>query len=726
LNTLNPTPHVPGPPHDPTFWLLDARAGWHDAILDNVEVSFADQFLTLAQVPGSGRSLSEASGAFGGLTLPSNVARGPDGSTFLLDQQTAVLKRFDPCECKFEIVPRLGGAGKGPWQLSNPNGLGICGGNIFICDTGNHRLSVFALRGFVLRAHWAPPATAGLINEWEPFAVGFDGRGRVFVTDPANGCIHRFHPSGRWETSLAGFGRLTHLAIDCRDHLYVLDDTNPAVARVVDVEGRDLGVISRVDQLVSLFPRLSFPVDAEGNLHLGEHCAVPGSEGVFDLTGSPRSAPPLSGPAYHTSGTFLSRALDSKLYRCQWHRLILRGKIPAGSRVLVETYTAEADESIVQIQNLPDELWETKQHAGSINAGEWDCLVRNGGGRFLWLRLRFTSRGVATPVIESVRVEFPRISPRRFLPAVFGGDPVSADFTDRFLSVFDTILRSVESQVDQQGRLFDPLSAPASQPDRARLDFLTWLGTWIGFTADRHWPEPKRRKLLQQATRLYPLRGTREGLWRQLLLLLDLNAEQLCCRDDRPQNRCTPLPSNCARVEQQSCAWQPPPLILEHFQLRRWLFLGTGRLGDQAIVWGKRIANRSQLDNEARVGHTELKTTQDPYRDPFHYYAYKFTVFVPARYQKSDELRKALENLLRAERPAYTRHYVEFVAPRFRIGVQSMIGLDSVVGCYPQGVTLDQSTLGGASILSAPPYKQGRPSFEVGDQSRIGSTTQLE
>jgi phage tail-like protein len=394
---------------------------------------------------------------------------------------------------------------------------------------------------------------------------------------------------------------------------------------------------------------------------------------------------------------------------------------------MVETYTAEAEESTTQIDNLPPELWETQQSVRQIAHGEWDCLVRNSGGRFLWLRLGFTSKGAVTPVIESVRVEFPRISPRRFLPAVFGGDPVSSDFTDRFLSVFDTILRSVERQVDQQARLFDPLSAPAGQTNTARVDFLTWLGTWIGITVDRHWPESKRRKLIKEATRLYHLRGTREGLWRQLLLLLDLDAERLCCCvDDRPRSGCRPAPLNCEPVEKKPCKWQPPPLILEHFQLRRWMFLGAGRLGDQAVLWGERIVNRSQLDNEAEVGRTELLTTQDPYRDPFHYYAHKFTVFVPACYQKSERHRKALENLLRAEQPAHTRHYVEFVAPRFRIGVQSMIGLDSVVGRYPEGVTLNQSALGSASILSAPLHKQGGPALEIGDRSRIGSTAQLE
>jgi phage tail-like protein len=727
MNPSNLTTRVPEPPHDPTFWLLDARAGWQQADLDHVEITPGDRSLALTPLPGSGRSLSEPSGSFGALTTPANVALGPDGSIFLLDQQQALLKRFDPCACKFEVAACLGGVGTGPRQLSNPHGIGICGGNLFVCDTENHRLSIFALRAFVLRAHWSPPPTAGLTNAWKPFAVAFDGRGRVFVTDSANGCIHRFHPSGIWEKCLTGFGHVTHLAIDCRNHLYVVEEGTPDAVRVVDDEGRDLDLASRIEDLVSLFPLPCFPVDAAGNLYLANLCTSSGaaSDGVFDLAGNATRATSVRGNLYGSQGSYLSRPLDSKFYRCQWHRIVLRGRVPAGSRVLVETYTAEAEVSVVQIQNLPNESWETQQTVKQIAGGEWDCLVRSGAGRFLWLRLKFTSKGAVTPVIESIRVEFPRISPRRFLPAVFGAEPTSADFTDRFLSVFDTILRSIEQQVDQQARLFDPRSAP-SQSDGPRPDFLTWLSTWIGVTLDRHWPEPKRRKLLRQAARLYDLRGTREGLWRQLLLLLDMDWEHLCCADDQPRTRCQPAPRNCEPIEKKPCRWQPPPLILEHFHLRRWLFLGTGRLGDQAVLWGKRIVNRSQLDDGARVDHTQLLTIQDPYRDPFHYYAHKFTVFVPAGIEKSARKRKALENLLQAERPAHTLSQVEFVGPRFRIGVQSMIGFDSVIGRYPEGVTLNQSALGRASVLTAPPYKQGGPSLEIGDQSRIGTTTKLE
>jgi hypothetical protein len=175
--------------------------------------------------------------------------------------------------------------------------------------------------------------------------------------------------------------------------------------------------------------------------------------------------------------------------------------------------------------------------------------------------------------------------------------------------------------------------------------------------------------------------------------------------------------------------WTPPPLILEHFQLRRWLFVGTGRLGDEAALWGRSIVNRSQLNETARAGVTQIIGTQDPYRDPFHVYAHRFSVFVPACFGTSDAARRSLINLLESERPAHTVYQLEFVEPRFRIGFQSTIGFNSVVGKYPGSVRLtgDEpgTPVGPASVLSGPGSCTA-PDFEIGRNSTIGSTTRLD
>ena len=116
------------------------------------------------------RALTEPSGSFGGLRPPANVAIGPDGSIYLLDAAKLALKRFDPCTCAFEAVPCIGGEGGEGRQWRNAHGIGICGADLYVCDTGladatagdpcadvvalrtrlraeNHRVSVFALKG---------------------------------------------------------------------------------------------------------------------------------------------------------------------------------------------------------------------------------------------------------------------------------------------------------------------------------------------------------------------------------------------------------------------------------------------------------------------------------------------------------------------------------------------------------------------------------------------------
>ena len=151
--------------------------------------------------------------------------------------------------------------------------------------------------------------------------------------------------------------------------------------------------------------------------------------------------------------------------------------------------------------------------------------------------------------------------------------------------------------------------------------------------------------------------------------------------------------------------------------------VGEGRLGDDAVLWGQSIVNRSQLDSNARLGGTKLFKEQDPYRDPFHLYAHKFTVFVPARFGCDAQGRRALDSLVASESPAHTLASVNYVEPRFRVGVQSTIGLDTVIARVPVGVTLGQTPLDGSRTLTGPPEKPSTPSLEVGKEGRIGSMT---
>jgi phage tail-like protein len=436
--------------------------------------------------------------------------------------------------------------------------------------------------------------------------------------------------------------------------------------------------------------------------------------------------PPVAAP-FLSKGTYQSQALDSRTAGCQWHRVVVHGEVPAGTRLHVETFCADEEYDADQLAGWA--VWGSQKISASggdqaARPPELDCLVPSPPGRFLWLRLTLLGNGAATPVVRAIEIEFPRLTSLRYLPAVFAAEPTSADFTARFLALFDTTLRGIERTVDTEARLFDPASAPAVRVGTAPVDFLSWLALWIGITFDRSWSEPRRRHFLARAGALFAWRGTVRGLREQLLTLLGWDPPASCGADARPRCACADRPLNCAPAPPVP-AYEPPPLILEHFRLRRWLLLGVGRLGARAVLWGQRIVNRTQLGASTRAGTTQLITTADPRRDPLHVYAHRFTVFVPACVGRTEAARKSMENLLRSESPAHTRWDVEYVEPRFRIGVQSMIGFDAVVAGLPPGLRLGSGALGVGTLIASATRPGGPAGLRVGRTGRVGTGSQL-
>jgi len=149
-------------------------------------------------------------------------------------------------------------------------------------------------------------------------------------------------------------------------------------------------------------------------------------------------------------------------------------------------------------------------------------------------------------------------------------------------------------------------------------------------------------------------------------------------------------------------------------------YLHRRRLSDAAKLWGGRIVNRSRLESQtglqvggssdgAQVGVTQLKTSQDPFRDPFHVYAHKLSLFVPAGCMRRPGLAQALQTLVDTERPAHVQAHLVFVEPRFRVGVQSMLGLDAVIGIRPDPTVLDTMRLGAGTVLAAAGQKPAEP-----------------
>jgi phage tail-like protein len=462
---------------------------------------------------------------------------------------------------------------------------------------------------------------------------------------------------------------------------------------------------------------------------------------IFDREGRPvpsvdRTAP--LGPAlYSREGTWISKPLDSETYHCQWHRLGLDlESLPAGTQVIVSTFAHETQLTTDYIQRLPEESWDT-QHAiigqmqpppGTSTQSKPDhlheFLVQSREGRYLWLRLILKGDGHGTPIVRAIRAHYPRSSYLAYLPAVFAADDESRWFLERFLSVFQTEWDDLERRIEEISRYFDPNAVPAG-------DALQYLARWLALPLEGGWDEEQKRRLLTAASLIYRQRGTIDGLRDYLRVYLQ-NITGLALAPEHSSFKITDqslkdlksegVPDSVLRKleiirnqeivgekkllgileavigDEQTAKFKSVilnlastepleyPQIIEGFRERQRLMLSIDNLGDLgqgAPLWGPSQVGRLQLDVFAREGEVRLVSTGDPERDLLHEYAHRFRVFVPAAWVRTAEHERMVRRALDAEKPAHTCYDLCLVEPRFRVGLQSTVGLDTIIGAYP-------------------------------------------
>jgi phage tail-like protein len=102
-----------------------------------------------------------------------------------------------------------------------------------------------------------------------------------------------------------------------------------------------------------------------------------------------------------------------------------------------------------------------------------------------------------TGTIEGIDSPHPLIEG---LPGLYQDD----DLSRRWLSALDDVLAPVFLSLESMPGYLDPALTPE--------DFLDWLAGWVGVLLDENWPVERRRTFVAQASDLYRLRGTVEGL----------------------------------------------------------------------------------------------------------------------------------------------------------------------------------------------------------------------
>lgn len=640
-------------------------------------------------------------------------------------------------------------AGEAPGEFDRPWDIAIDReGNAYVADRGNHRLQKFDCRtrrfaiidGTILSSHFFQVLYGSQnrerfvfilarhrLEQW-PHSLGRApsnigevlvlsenvsdlkaARQLVLETIDAVGAKDilvewdAVYPEALEPTPETPFESPTHLAIDGTGRLYVVDADRDYV-KVLDLKGHVLGRVNYVEEVFGSFQPTAIVLDAEGKLLLAngtrierfqlegetshydgcyatwqgrcQGMAVDAGGRIFAVGGELGKVTEIPhSQGWEMSGTYISQALDSGIERCQWHKILLNlaTEIPLGTSLTLSTYTSET--KLEDILALEAEDWQTGQTNGQ------DFLILSPPGRWLWLRIEFKGNGVATPVLKGLKVYFPRITYLQYLPAVYQADPASKDFLERFLSIFETVSLSIEHKIDRFSQYLDPDGVPE--------DFLSWLSAWVDLLFDPSWSEVSRRRLLRYVPELYRQRGTSAGLKKLLELALGLEIK-----------------------------------ILEHFQMRRWLFLSSqSSLGEFSQLWGNSIVSRLQLEENSRIGNFTLVSTGDPLRDPFHVYAHKFSVFIPAALCRSELTERLLRRLIDLEKPSHTSYELCKVEPHLRIGIQSTVGLDTLVGDYPHLVLNYCSTLGYDTVLSAAPEERESETLKVGERSRVGVNT---
>lgn len=196
---------------------------------------------------------------------------------------------------------------------------------------------------------------------------------------------------------------------------------------------------------------------------------------------------------------------------------------------------------------------------------------------------------VTAEVWTTIQVE-PKSYYLRYLPGIYAQD----EFMGRFLMLFESFWNPIDNQIGGLSNYFDPMLTPSR--------ILGWLGSWLNVELDEQLPEPRQRRLIQRAARLYRQRGTKTGLEAMLELWTDGSA---------------------TIVEHRS----------ENLRLGKNMRLGRG------VALGRRNAPHSFT--------VRLRLPEFEGEEP------------PQRQQRIEQARPWIEQLLIAEKPAHTTYTLD-------------------------------------------------------------------
>ena len=445
-------------------------------------------------------------------------------------------------------------------------------------------------------------------------------------------------------------------------------------------------------------------------------------------------------PACARDAVLETPVFDGKARDCVWDGLFLDACIPPGASVSITSY-ADNDPELAADPQAPFRS-EPALHLRPAGAeipyydpflgrpaqpdrlGTWEALLQQARGRYLKVRLELSGNGRAAPQLQALRVYYPRFSyARRYLPAVYVEEPVSASFVERLLANPKGFYTDIEGKIRDVGVLFDPRSAPA--------DALDWLAGWLGLTLDPLWqdinqrlqtagstaPQPvadRRRLLIRFATRLFRRRGTADGIRFALHLLLEP-----CLEATLRRFRLAALNPDPALVEQLQSLGLPvpaPSMCEDDIEDLLTAFLLSPQRPSKI-----RIVERFMARGPLALAAGDPTETGSP-ADSAVAAAHRFAVLVPETL--SVDVTAMVSRIVDLEKPAHTAYEVRRYWDYFRVG-EARLGIDTILGEDARflPVVLGQNALSQGYLAYPPPTNAG--DRVVLGRDRIGSTPVL-
>ena len=688
----------------PTARYLNLELEWPRFQLDRLEIGPQGE-LRLAELPhlAPGESVDPAVSA--GLTGPAGVGVDSCGHLYVADSRRHRILRVDACDGSVAPLPCVRGPGDAPGHLDTPRGVMVGRRDVlYVADAGNQRVQLFDLRTGQLRGIW----DRGFEQPWD---LAQDGQGRTYVADPgrrengewSGGKVARFTGEGGrdgdWTLQEPRPGAPTSVAIavlpeDDQERLLVLD-CQPARLLVYRLDGTYDAAASTRWSTVAAIAQVpsSLTVTGSGVVHLADIA----SGQVFTFAASGRflgvargldaraagigldcqgrlAATPGGGtirqslqqPAFVGCGTFLAGPFDAATEPTRWQRIHLDiDPLPEGAHLKLWTFTS----------NQPDDPGMPVDCAGTVTAdivnsdatrlarrrdlpavlGEWrelpwdvaDGMILNEPATYLWIAGMIIGNGLSTPVLRQAQLVHDDEGWLKHLPALYSRDETSRVFLERALGLFETLFNRERSLVDDLPRLFDPWASP----DESGASWLEWLSDWVGTELDESWDGSTRRATVANAFRAHGERGTRRSLQR----LVSLYAGASIVIDEAAAGPgLWGLGSAGSGLGFDTALAPVPP--------------GGAVLGSSAVV------------NHSTIG------SENPRGGPaFSIGVHCFTARVYAAEASGPDALDRVRKVLDREKPAHTAYHLCRIEPTMRVGMQAVVGIDTIVAGAPSG-----------------------------------------